>query len=141
MNADDNETVITNNKHDEYFNTGSKERMKTESNYQNKLGANRYTEFSDYNDNNWNTHVSRYVEREEKPGRMREIEKATKRHVPKKEEAFRCSPYGKLIRRMREIGKATKTKSTHQREKRPIGTLQPKGTHNIEWRKRSKETQ
>ena len=108
MNAANDKTVITNNKHDKYFNTGSKEGIETESNYQNKMGANRYTAFSDDNDDDWNTHVSQYVEREEKAGRMREIGKATKGHAPKEEEAIRYSPYGSLIKRMSEIGKSTK---------------------------------
>ena len=62
--------------------------MEIESNYQNKLGANRYAAFSDDNDDEWNTHVSQYVEREHKPGRIREIRKATKRHAPEEEEAI-----------------------------------------------------
>ena len=108
INTDDDKTVIANNKQDEYFNTGSKEDMETENNYQNKLDANKYAAFSDDNDDNWNTHVLQYVKREEKPGRMREIGKATKRHAPKEEEAIRYLPYGSLIKRMSKIGKATK---------------------------------
>ena len=42
ISEDDDETVITNNKYEECFNTGSKEKIETESNYQNKLGGNRY---------------------------------------------------------------------------------------------------
>ena len=82
--------------------------METENNYHKKLGANRYAEFSDDNDDDWNTHVSQYVEREENPGRMREIGKATKRQTPKKEEAIRYLPYGSLIKRMSKIRKANK---------------------------------
>ena len=108
INTNDDKTVITTNKQDEYVNTGSKERIETESNYQNKLGSNRYAAFSNDNDDDWNTHVSQYVEREENPGRMREIGKATKRQTPKKEEAIRYLPYGSLIKRMSKIGKATK---------------------------------
>ena len=42
ISEDDDETVITNNKYEECFNTGSKEKIETESNYQNRLGGNRY---------------------------------------------------------------------------------------------------
>ena len=104
----DDKTVITNNRHEECFNTGNKEKIETESNYQDKLGANRYAALSDDNDDVWNTHLSQYVEKEEKPGRMREIGNATERHASSEEEAIRNSPYGSLTKRMSEIGKATK---------------------------------
>ena len=98
MNADNDETVIMNNTHKEYFYAGSnEERMETEINYQNKLGANKYTAFSNDNDDDWNTHPSQYIEREEKPRRMRENKKATKRHAPKGEEANKYLPYRTLI--------------------------------------------
>ena len=97
MNEEDDKTVITNN------------RIEKKSNYQNKLGANRYVAFRDDNDDDWNTHISQYVEKEEKPGRRREIGKATKRHAPNEEEAIRYdSVYGSLIKRMSEIKKETK---------------------------------
>ena len=41
--------------------------METESNYQKKLGDNRYAVFSDDNDDDWNTHISQYVEKKRSP--------------------------------------------------------------------------
>ena len=57
INEEDDETVITNNKRHGHFNTGNKERMETESNFQN-LGSNRYAVFSDYDDDDCNTKVA-----------------------------------------------------------------------------------
>ena len=94
MNVNNNKTITTNNTLKECFNAkGNEELMETERNYQNKLGANRYIEFSDDNDDNWNTHVSQYVERKEKPERMRKNGRATKRHAPKGEGTNRYLPY------------------------------------------------
>ena len=98
VNADNNKTIITNNTHEDYFSAGSnKGRMETERNYQNKLAANTYAVFSNESNDDWNTHTPQYVEREEKPRRMRENEKATKRHTPKGEEANRYLPYKILM--------------------------------------------
>ena len=97
MYADNNETIITSNKHDnkDYFSARSnEERMKTESNHQDKLAANRY---ADENNDNWNTHAPQYAGREEKPKRMRENRNATQMHAPKGEETNRYLAYGLLI--------------------------------------------
>ena len=98
MNTDDDEAFIINNTHEEYFNAGSnEERMETERNHQSNLGANRYAAFNYDNDDDWDTHVSQYVESEEKTGKMRENEKVTERHAPKGEEDNRYLSYGTLI--------------------------------------------
>ena len=77
--------------------------METESNFQ-KLGANRYAVFSDYDDDDCNTHV-----KGEKPGRMNETGKATTRHATDEDKAIRSLYNGKyvsLIKRLSEMGKA-----------------------------------
>ena len=74
--------------------------METEGNYQNKLEPNRYAAFRNDNDDDWNTHVSQYVEREEKPGRVRQNRTATKRHALKEEETIRYLPYGTSINKV-----------------------------------------
>ena len=74
--------VTHNNK--DYFSAGSnEERTETERKHQDKLEANRYAAFIDRDDDNWSMHAPQYVEREEKPERMRKNGSATKRHAPK----------------------------------------------------------
>ena len=85
--------------------------------------ANRYTALSDANDDNWNTHASQYVERDEKPRRMRENGNAIKSQAPKGKQTNRYLQYGILINNVAtyrhtqpRVETTTKRNATHRLE-------------------------